>query len=95
MTNCPNCAAPIRSLKCEFCGTEVINFSDVTPGKIAYIKINDNVFAGCTSLSYVDFNGNTADWVVNETITITADQLYDPYDAALVVKQYAQYQWLR
>lgn len=58
-------------------------------------QINDNVFAGCTSLSYVDFNGNTADWVVNETITITADQLFDPYDAAIVVKQYAQYQWLR
>lgn len=23
MTNCPNCAAPLKGGKCEYCGTEV------------------------------------------------------------------------
>lgn len=44
ITNCPNCAAPIEGYKCNFCGTEVLNFSDITPGKIAFIKIQNTIF---------------------------------------------------
>lgn len=43
MTNCPNCAAPLEGYKCRFCGTEVVNLSDFTPGKIAFIKIQNHI----------------------------------------------------
>lgn len=42
--NCPNCGAPLEGYECRFCGSEVIEFSNVSPGKIVYIRVNDFFF---------------------------------------------------
>lgn len=45
ITNCPNCAAVINGPKCEYCGTYVVDFADITPksNDPIYIRLNDQM----------------------------------------------------
>lgn len=43
--NCPNCGAPITGIKCEYCGTQFFDFTNMELNKAGYldIKVNDTV----------------------------------------------------
>lgn len=36
--NCPNCGAPIKSEKCEYCGTVFLDFASIQIGAPSYVK---------------------------------------------------------
>lgn len=38
MTNCPNCAAPITDMICPYCGTRVIDCSEIDISNPQYFK---------------------------------------------------------
>ena len=41
-TNCPNCGAPIKGIKCDYCGTYFHDWSDIDTKDMNYIRINHN-----------------------------------------------------
>jgi hypothetical protein len=43
--NCPNCGAPIKKDRCEYCGTQFFDLSDMELNRESFlkIKINDNI----------------------------------------------------
>lgn len=36
--NCPNCGAPISGDRCEYCGTQFIDCTNLRPDKAFYLK---------------------------------------------------------
>ena len=38
-TNCPNCGAPITGYKCEYCGTQFYDFTNMELNEAGYIRI--------------------------------------------------------
>ena len=39
MANCPNCGAPLKSDKCEYCGAILYDFSCIDVSSPCYVKI--------------------------------------------------------
>lgn len=37
--NCPNCGAPITGIKCEYCGTQFIDFATIDMDRPFYIRV--------------------------------------------------------
>lgn len=37
--NCPNCAAPITGIKCEYCGTQFLDFALIDMDRPFYIRV--------------------------------------------------------
>ncbi|MCQ2743088.1 MAG: leucine-rich repeat domain-containing protein [Bacilli bacterium] len=64
-------------------------------GKLRTIQAN--AFAGCTNLEWFDFGENVANWCVNTPTPciIVSTLLLDPYNAAQLIKEHAQYDWTR
>ena len=40
ITNCPNCGAPVVSNKCDYCGTYIFDFSQISLGEPCWISVN-------------------------------------------------------
>lgn len=42
--NCKNCGHPIHDYKCEYCGTQYYDFTNMEMGKASYFRIKDEHF---------------------------------------------------
>lgn len=89
ITNCPNCGAPVVSNKCDYCGTYIFDFSQISMGEPCWISVdlgdgtkrllhvilnNASVNAECNEISYY------ADNTIVETLRkpdITLDMSFD------------------
>lgn len=40
ITNCPNCGAPVVSNKCDYCGTYIFDFSQISMGEPCWISVD-------------------------------------------------------
>ena len=46
--NCPNCGAPITGIKCEYCGTQFIDFATIDMDRPFYIRVKQgNLLMTC------------------------------------------------
>lgn len=55
--NCPNCRSNILDFDgiCKYCGTRIINYTDILDSKFVYIKMQNNYLkckCDCVSVSY-------------------------------------------
>lgn len=70
ITNCPNCGAPVVSNKCDYCGTYIFDFSQISIGEPCWISVD--LGDGSKHLLHVILNNASVDANYNE-ISLYAD----------------------
>lgn len=70
ITNCPNCGAPVVSNKCDYCGTYIFDFSQISMGEACWISVD--LGDGSKHLLHVILNNASVDANYNE-ISLYAD----------------------
>lgn len=63
--NCPNCAAPIDSEKCPYCGTVFVDFAAIDADDPFYMKVKyqGEVFIIKAKLTSMSMQSDTIDYV--------------------------------
>ena len=64
ITNCPNCGAPVVSNKCDYCGTYIFDFSQISMGEPCWISVD--LGDGSKRLLHVILNNASVDANCNE-----------------------------
>ena len=76
VSNCPNCGAILTGNKCDFCGTEIYDFTSISDEHPAYIKVsiggNTILFKALLESASIRFEDNPCLYCDNEVYVRTA-----------------------
>lgn len=89
VSNCPNCGTILTRNTCDFCGTQIFDFTSISDEHPAYIKVsiggNTILFKALLESASIRFEDNQCLYCDNEVYVSTAtgcvnlelDMLYD------------------
>ena len=75
ITNCPNCGAPVVSNKCDYCGTYIFDFSQISMGEACWISVD--LGDGNKHLLHVILNNASVDANYNEISYYADNRIVD------------------
>ena len=73
--NCPNCGAPVVSNKCDYCGTYIFDFSQISMGEPCWISVD--LGDGSKKLLHVILNNARVDANYNEISYYADNRIVD------------------
>ena len=78
MFNCPNCGAPVTSHKCEYCGTVIFDFAEISMDEPSWVAVDFG--DGAKRLLRVIMRDVSMRCALDAVPTITAEFILVPDD---------------